>query len=491
MERFAEMIGMPLDPWERWLVIHAGEYGPGGAPRWKRLLIIVARQNGKTTLLKILTLFWMYVEQWPMIVGLSTTLTMAKEVWSTAHQFALQHPLLADEAGQFKKDNNDPFWQLTSGSKYRPAASTRKGARSLSVDRLIVDELREHHDWVPYNASVPTMNARPFAQAFFISNQGDDQSVVLNALRKSGIANIDNPIDPVDEELALFEWRAPPGSEMDDPDALCLANPNANHPGRIRLTSLIAQARSLKESGDQEAIAKFKTEILCMKVSALDGAIDPAGWLVGRVAPDPDLLPSLRRRLAMVPELSPDGLSASISVAAALDSGKVRGETLISWTGANAAKALRAALPGWVRKIRPAKLGWIPSGGAAAIAADLHDGKKLTGGDRSLSPVPMKVEAIRAELNAVCMGFSQLVASGQFEHYAVPEQKLLDDQALGAAKLWRGDTWVFSRKGEGHCDALYGVAAAAHLARTMPAHGSGQLRIITAKSENPKIDTTT
>jgi hypothetical protein len=452
---------MPLDPWQRWLVIHAGEVNAFGIPRWKRLLIIVARQNGKTTLLRILTLFWMYVDRWPMLVGLSTTAAMAREQWKNCFEYAEHHPLLSEEWRKPKLDNNDPHWRLSNGSLYRPAASTRKGARGLPVDRLITDELREHHDWTAYKASVPTMNARSRAQGWFISNQGDDQSVVLNTLRATGVANIEALEaggQEEDEELALFEWSAQPGASMTDPVALCAANPNANMPDgtggvRVSLKSLIAQARGFIKAGDRAAIVGFQTEILCQRVSALDGALDPAAWEDGT---QPAPLAEHRSRMALVPEISPDQMSASISIAAVMPDGKVRGEVVASWNGMYAERDLRRALAGWVRKIKPRKVGWIPGGGAAAIGAEL-DKTKLPG---------VEIDAIRGDAASVCMGFSALVTAGDFVHSG---QERLTKQALGSAKLWRGDTWVFSRKGEGYCDSVYGVAAAAHLARTIPA----------------------
>jgi hypothetical protein len=49
----------------------------------------------------------------------------------------------------------------------------------------------------------------------------------------------------------------------------------------------------------------------------------------------------------------------------------------------------------------------------------------------------------------------------------------------GAGRLKRGDAWVFSRKGEGHCDAAYAAAGAVHLARTLPAP-VGKPRLVVA-----------
>lgn len=457
---FAEhVLQLPLDPWQAWLVIHAGELLPGGRPRFRKLLIIVARQMGKTHLLKVLTLFWLFVEQHPMILGQSTTLTTAKESWIGAQEIAEQVPDLRAEFGTVRRDNNDPHWRVATGGKYRIAAANRKGGRGLTIDRLIVDEIREHQNWEAYSAALPAMNARPNAQAWFISNQGDERSVVLLALRKAGIANIEGD-ESTDEELGLFEWSAPSGADVLDVEALCMANPNIGHRG-AGVGSLLADARRAKANGGEE-LTKFRTEIMCQYVPALDAAVDGTGWALGE---QKESLAGARGRLVLVPELAPDQAHASITVAATMPGGKVRVEVLASWAGADAATKLRRALPEWVRKVRPRKVGYLAGGPVEAIVADF-DRAKLGG---------VEIEAIKTELPAVCMGFAEKVAAGEILHSG---QELLTKQTLGSAKLWRGAVWVFSRKGEGHCDTTYGAAAGAHLARTLPA--SAPLRIVTA-----------
>lgn len=450
-----DTLRMPLDPWERWLVIHAGELLADGRPRFKKLLIIVARQNGKTTLLMVLTLFWLFVEQWRLIVGQHTRLAKAKEVWEECQAVAGRVADLKAEFGHVRRDNNDPHWRVASGGKYMIEAANENGGRGGSVDRLVVDEVRQQRTFAAYNAAKPTLNARPYGQGWWISNQGDARSVVLLFLRKAGMANIEAaPGDDVtDPDLGLFEWSAPPGSDMTDPYALAMANPNANV--RVSLRSLLADARAAIESGDQDAISGFKTEIMCMYVPALDGAVDPDGWEAGN---QPGELTEYRGRLAMVPELSPDGASASITVAAMVAGEKVRVEVLADWSGPDAGAQLRRALPGWVRKVKPKKLGWIPGGPMAAMSAEITPAK--------LGVPTLQIEEIRAEVTAVCMGFADLVKVGEVLHSG---QERLTKQVTGSAKLWSGDSvWRFSRKGEGHCDTAYGAAGAAHLARTMP-----------------------
>jgi len=472
--RFAALVLMlPLDMWQQFVVIHGGELRPDGVPRFKRLLIIVARQNGKTHLLKVLTLFWLFVERWPIVLGQSTTVSLAREVWLSAQEMARSTPLLSEEFGKVRMDNNDPHWKVASGGRYKVAAANSKGGRSLSVDRLVIDELREHRTWAAYNAAIPTMNARPYAQGWLITNQGDQTGVVLIDLRATGVANIEalqNDEPELDEELGLFEYSARPESEVTDLEALAAANPNMNRvPHGPTSRSLLAQARAAKERGG-EALTGFKTEIMCIFVPALDAAVDPDGWNRGKVF---GTLEKVRNRLALVPELSPDMMHASLLAAAEVEPGKVRVEVVASWAGPNCAKELRNALPQYSRKIRPKKLGWLPNGPTAAIGAE------LLGDERVMIKrfgAGVHVEEIRGEVSAVCMGFAQMVSSADVLHSG---QSLLTTQVLASEKLWFGDTWRFARTGEGHCDAAYGAAAAVHLARTMPPT-TGRLRIVTS-----------
>jgi hypothetical protein len=498
VERFArDVLGQPLDAWQRWLVIHAGELLPDGRPRFRKLLIIVARQNGKTHLLKVLTLFWLYAERWPVILGQSTTLGMAKEVWESAYAMALANPWMEPLKGDILKGNNNPHWTTAVGSRYNIAAANSKGGRGGSVDRLIVDELREHKTWVAYRAAVPTINARPYGQAWMISNQGDADSVVLDSLRKRAIrqmalligeqnvreierelrdalldAKRGTELDDMDDEIALFEWSAPPGARPDDPRALLMANPNAGDlrdGARVSLKSLIGDARSAMEAGGDE-LAGFRTEILCQRVDQLDAAIDPDAWADSL---NPGTLEGLRSRLALVFDVAPDQQHVAALVAAVQPNGKVRVEAVGSWPTVAAA---RAELPGLIREIRPRKVGWFPYGPAASMAAMFSE-------DSWRPPAGTVVEAIRGDVPAACMGLADIIKAGELEHSAsVPGQELLDAQVPAAAKLWRGEgVWIFSRTGGGHCDAVYAMAGAAHLARTMP-QGIGKPRLVVAGS---------
>lgn len=452
VEGFArDVLHRPLDPWQRWAAIHGGELLPDGRPRFRTLLLLIARQNGKTELLVILTLFWLFAEARRLILGTSTNLDYAKESWEKAVELAEACDALAEDIAPngIRRTNGENALRTTYRAKYRIAASNRKGGRSLTIHRLVLDELREHHDFSAWSAATPAMNAVPDAQAWAISNQGDDRSVVLDSLRKAALRFIET--GEGDERLGLLEWSAPDGSKATDVSAIQAANPNLGY--RVELSGILGEARRAQAAGGEE-LAKFLTEILCMRVPMLDPAIDGEKWVDCLDRGD---LSAVRDRVALCFDVSLDGRHATLTAAAVLDDDRVRVDVVKAWDDM---KTMRRELRAEVRKVGPRRIGWFPSGPAAAYAAVLGDNEQ-----DEWPPERVEVEGIRAEVPAVCMGFAELVEAQQVAHSDDP---LLNAQVPATEKLRQGDAWRFTRRGAGHCDATYATAGAAHLARTLP-----------------------
>jgi hypothetical protein len=456
---FARSIDSPLDEWEEWAIIHAGELLPDGRPRFRKVLILVARQNGKTTMAAVLGLYWLVKAKVEMVLGMSTNLAYAKEAWSKAIKFAeaagFEHDVrlaAGEEALIIPADKTEKKPE----GRYRIAASNRKGGRSLTVDRLILDELREHDDWEAHDAAVPTMAARPFAQMFMISNQGGDHSVVLDSYRKDALAFIEN--SEGDPRLGLFEWSAPDGADPEDIQALAMANPNLGR--RLDPESLLADARRAKAAGGDQ-LAGFRTENMCQRVNQINPAIDPDAWKLCALEGD---MSRLRDRVALCLDVSLDGRHATLVAAACEADGVVRVEVVESWDGSAAMALLKRDLPKLLTKVKPAVFGWFPNGPAARLAAEFDTEAKQ--GRRSAFPPPgIKVEEIRANIPAVCMGLAEMV-DGKFIRHS--DDQLLNAHVNSAQKLWQGDSWRYARRGAGSIDGAYAVAGAVHLARTLP-----------------------
>jgi len=456
VEDFArDVLGRPLDPWQRYLVIHAGEIRKGvngGQPRFRQVLVLVARQrplNGKTELLVILTLYWLYVERVRTVLGTSTNLAYAHESWEKAVTLAETTPELAAEIPKdgVRRANGEQTLSTVWGGRYKIAASNRKGGRSLTIDRLVMDELREHDSWDAYNAAVPATNAVHDAQVWMISNQGDDRSEVLNTLR-------DQAIEGVDGRLGIFEWSSPEGMDATDLEALAMANPNLGH--RIDLDAIMGDAKRAQRAGGKQ-LASFLTEVHCRRVSLLNPAVELEAW---SECAGGNGLDSLRDRVAFCLDVSLDELHATL-YAAAVDGEQVQVDVVQAWEGQNAIREMTAALPAIVERVKPKVLGWFPYGPAAVAAAALTSRP-------GWPPTGVKIEPIRGDVAAVCMGFAEQVRSRAIAHTGDP---LLDAHVRAAEKLYHGDGWRFTRKGAGQVDAAYAAAGAVHLARTLQTSG--------------------
>jgi hypothetical protein len=437
----AEVLHYPLDPWEQWAAIHGCELLPDGRPRFRILLIEVARQNGKTTLLVVLALYWQFVIGVPLTLGTSTKLDYAKESWTRAVRLAEAAPELAPLRPQrWKREANgeQESWTLPSPisgeqARYKIAASNAEGGRSLTVGKLILDELRQHHSYAAWSASVPAGNAVPDFQAWAMTNAGEARSVVLNDLHDSCVKFLDT--GEGDPRTGMFSWSCEDDADPLDVHALAQANPNLGR--RIPHDSLLADARRAVALGG-EALTSFKTECMCIRVRLLASAVDAASWAAGAELGN---LNDVRDRVACCLDVAPDGKHATLTAAAVLADGRVRGEVVAAW---DSTKKLRRDLRRVVARVKPRVFGWFPTGPAAAIAADLVESTAA-----GWPPAGVRVEAIKSEATAVCMGLADLVATVDVVHSDDP---LLNAHVTGAERLARGDGWVFSRRGEGHCD---------------------------------------
>lgn len=460
----ANVLREPLDPWQQWLVIHLGELLPDGRPRFRRVLVLVARQNGKTHVCRVLALYWLFVECIGMVLGTSTKLDYAKEPWSAAVKTAQRipsHRRRIPRRGGVVLGKGEQTLMTTDGCRYKIGTADSSGGRSLPVERLIGDELREQRTWEAYDAAYNAMNAQPHGQAVWITNEGDARSVVLNTLRDDALEFIRTGVG--DERLGLFWWGAADGTHPMDVNGWAAANPQLGR--RMDYDTIHGQAVNVSKPGvDPQKLAGFLTEVLCMAVPSLRPAVDPVAWARGNV-PAP-IAGDVRSAVALCVDVAPDMLHATVCAGARLPDGRVRVEAVAAYSGVKCLDELAAALPALVAKIRPRAVGWFPNGPAAALDADLRDRTKTGRARVAWPPRGVTVQALGSDAYAVCMGFAVQVAADRVLHSG---QQLLDEHMQRAQQQFTGDRWVFGRPGDEHVDAAYAAAGAVHLARTLPA----------------------
>ena len=285
--KFCEAFGYELLPWQQWLAIHALEIVREESSwrfRFRYVLILVSRQNGKTFFEVLLNIFFLFGLKSHLVLGTAQNLDTATETFEDTVSQVESTPELADLLKKINRGTGKREMLLEGGDRYKVIAATRK-ARGLSSDLIMMDELREQTTWDAWAAVSKTMMARPSAILFGFSNAGDVTSVVLKHLRLQAHAQLGDPDgiaatrenlggEDIDDSIGLFEWSAPPNCKIDDVDAWAQANPSL---GYGFLTE-----RSLRSSMTTDLPQIFRTECLCQWVDTLLPQPFPDGaWATG------------------------------------------------------------------------------------------------------------------------------------------------------------------------------------------------------------------
>ena len=106
---FAEiMLHVHLYPWQQWLLVHALELLEDGSYRFRKVIVLVSRQNGKTTLMGVLAAWWLFVDsnKHPdrvppvkfLVVGAAQTLDNAKGPYSQVKEWCNPRPETDEES---------------------------------------------------------------------------------------------------------------------------------------------------------------------------------------------------------------------------------------------------------------------------------------------------------------------------------------------------------------------------------------------------------
>jgi phage terminase large subunit-like protein len=222
--RLATLLGLRLLPWQRWLLLHALELLPDGKLRFGTVVVIVSRQNGKSTLSCVWFLWQLFVMKTKFCAGIAQNLDTAKEIWESVCEMVLSRGALRKQMkGDVVRTNGQLALRLTGGRRYRPFSVERGVARGLSFGAVLIDEIQYHRNFDMWSSVSKTVLAVPNSQVMALGTAGDDRSVVLAQLRGSAMAALDE--GRTDTTLGLFEFSAEPGREIGDFEGWREANP--------------------------------------------------------------------------------------------------------------------------------------------------------------------------------------------------------------------------------------------------------------------------
>jgi hypothetical protein len=302
-----DILGIRLYPWQEWLLIHALELLPNGLFRFRTVVVLVARQNGKSTVGQVLALFFMFVLQVRLVLGTAQNLDISSDLWRDTLEIAQEIPELAAEIKHVTRQMSRERFETYNGNRYQVAAASRRGGRGKSGDLVLMDELREHQTWQAWSAITKTTMARAKALVWCMSNAGDSTSVVLRHLRKQAHARAGDPDklnsdtetinlqallgEDYTEDMAemmqlqadatgIFEWSAAPGRDKWDRDGWAEANPSMGY-GELSERNIAAACATDPEW-------EFRTEVLCQWFDgALNGPFSEGKWARGIVTDQP------------------------------------------------------------------------------------------------------------------------------------------------------------------------------------------------------------
>lgn len=275
---------MELYPWQEWALIHileiVGDLEHEWRFRYRTVVIMVSRQNGKTEISKVIASFFLNVLCVEAVFGTSLSMDKAEEVWEAVILEQETHKALASEIQTVARRNGGKKLVLTGLRTYKVGAPTRRAGRGDANDLVMLDEVREHRDWETWSAAVASTNAKPNGLVMCFSNAGDPDSIVLRQLRSQALEKINGTKaksfggDVDSDSLGWFEWSSPDNAETDDMEALAQANPALGY-GRLTERALLANRETFPEN-------KFRSECMCQQVETILPEPFPDGaWLGG------------------------------------------------------------------------------------------------------------------------------------------------------------------------------------------------------------------
>jgi phage terminase large subunit-like protein len=331
----AEMIKMPLLPWQKFCLTDMLRVDSKGMWIRKTNLLLVARQNGKTHLTRMVILAHLLKWDSKNIIIASSNRAMALDTFRQVTQVLEADLNLMAMVKAIRYANGTESIEMKDGTRLDVVAATRDGSRGRTADALFLDEVREWTEEA-YRAAMPVTRARPNAHTFLTSNAGDAYSTVLNDLRERAQ-------DYPPKSFGYYEYSAPQYCKITDHNAWALANPALGH---------MVTLEALEESVATSPIENTRTELLCQWIDSLTSPW-PHGILEETSDSTLEIPPGAYTVFAF--DVSPSRRNASLVAGQLLPDGRIGVGILQTWSSQVAVDDLKIAvdIKNWSDIYRP------------------------------------------------------------------------------------------------------------------------------------------
>lgn len=197
-----------------------------GVRKYREVILIVARKNGKSTLAAAIGLYMLVAdnEPGPEIVSAATKRDQAKIIWSEAKRMIKKSPSLRKRirtlVGEIVADFNDGI--------FKPLSSDSNTLDGLNVHCALIDELHAIQDKNLYDVIVDGMSAREQPLTVITSSAGTVREGIFD-LKYDEAARIidsyDGNVAPEDERILPVIYELDKREEWMDPKCWSKANP--------------------------------------------------------------------------------------------------------------------------------------------------------------------------------------------------------------------------------------------------------------------------
>lgn len=334
----AKLIEMPLLKWQEFVLTDMLRVDKKGMFIRKTNLLLVARQNGKTHLARMLILAHLLRWDSKNILIMSSNRSMALDTFRQVAQVLETNDALKGFVKQIRYANGTESIEMLDGTRLDVVAATRDGSRGRTADFLYIDELREITE-EGYRAAIPTTRARPNAQTLLTSNAGDAFSIVLNDMRERAL---ENP----PKSFGFYEYSAPQYAKVTDRKAWAQANPAMGY---------TISEEALEESVATSPIENTRTELLCQWIASLQSPFPPNSI---EDCSDSSLQMSAGAYTVFAFDKSPSSRDAALVAGQILPDGKIGIGVLQTWESLVSVDELMIAkdIKAWADIYRPRQI---------------------------------------------------------------------------------------------------------------------------------------
>ena len=417
----ATELGINLMEWQRFVCLHGHKVRPDGRWAHSELGLIMARQQGKSTLMMLRILTGMFVWGEGLQLASAHRLTTSLETFRQIVGLIETNPRLEKEVKKIRWQHGAEEIELFGNRRFVVKAANN-AARGLSKPETIhLDELREYKDEDAWSSMRYSMMAAKNPQVWVYSSAGDQHSVILNKLRERALASA-----TTNDPIGWFEWSAEPDAPILLPSgeinwsAFAQANPSLGitiHPDNLKAVI-----------NDPPDIVR--TEVLAQWVDTINSAIDAQKWGLCQTEPIPL---DLEQPTWLGLDLSPDRKFGALVATQKLSGERFNLVLLHTWSNDYSLNDLAIAndIAPYVRKYNTQTVAYSKRTAQAVASRLVPAGIPITDMDG----------AIYAES---CDRWLGAINSHRLQHGGQDE---LTQQTLSAAKLPFGDgSWVIGRR---------------------------------------------